>query len=114
MSPFIINNGIFLHPKITIGKIVKTDKNSLKFVAAVFVDKGKEYELFLERDFFKNNQVKLIYNSQNPREAIPFSFSGIFLSKKMAVIVFLFFIISALYFTIKDTKEIKPDEEFLE
>ncbi len=107
LSPFILNYKIFLHPQITYGQQIatKTEKYELDAIV-VYSANGKIYRKEFNSDMLKNKQIRLVYNKQNPDEVIAFSVNSLYLSSKMLFLDFLFILVSAVFFTIRQTHDI--------
>ena len=111
LSPFIINCNIFLHPRITYAKLIATKSGKYNIDAiVVYSANGKVYTKEFSFDLLKKNQIRLIYNTKNPKEIIPLSISSLYLSMKMIFIDFLFIFISAVFFTIKQTHDVGVED----
>jgi len=113
-SPFIIYNKIFLHQRISYGTFVRCQKDNNNFIVVEYYIDNKVYELVLNADLLKNNKIKLICDSRNPKDVIPYTFAGLYANKKMLAIHLLFIFLTVIFITYNQTRKIEPNEEDLE
>ena len=100
--PFLKNRNIFFNKEETIAIVNTNDLiDRLPEIRIQYVVDNKYYESIFPVEYIRTNYVKIIYNKNNPQEAIINSVIYWYTAKYMIFPLFSFFILSAFVLSYK-------------
>lgn len=100
--PFLKNKNIFLNKEKTIATVNTDDLiDRLPEIRVQYFVDSQKYENIFPIEYIRSNSIEIVYNRENPKEAIINSFVYWYTAKYMIFPLFSFFILTAFVLSYK-------------